>query len=125
MRIAYKGDMPKVKIKVKGNVGEVEYDAYLDTGAFKCLIPEADAAKIGLVYAGDMEIITGSGKDIIKLYKATITFLNKDFSVLILGRDLPEQAIVNAIVGRDILDKYKVCFDGVRKEIEITYGLFT
>jgi len=120
MRILYKEDMPEAKIKVKGLTGEIEYDAYLDTGAFKCLIPETDATKIGLSYAGDIEIITGSGKDHIKLYKATITFLNKEFSVLVLGKDFPEQAIVRAIVGRDILDKYRVCFDGVRKEIEIT-----
>ena len=120
MIIPYKGDMPEVKIRVKGLTGEIEYDAYLDTGAFKCLIPEADATKIGLLYAGDAEIVTGSGKDHIKLYKATITFLNKEFSVLVLGRDLPEQAMVKAIVGRDILDKYRVCFDGMRKEIEIT-----
>jgi hypothetical protein len=46
--------------------------------------------------------------------------LNRDFSVLVIARDLPEQAIVKAIVGRDILDKYKVCFDGVKKEIDIT-----
>jgi hypothetical protein len=46
MRITYKGDMPEVKIRVKGPTGEIEYDAYLDTGAFKCLIPESDATKI-------------------------------------------------------------------------------
>jgi len=120
MIIAYKEDMPRVRIRVKGSKGEIEYDAYLDTGAFKCLIPQTDAVKIGLPYAGDAEIITGTGKDHIKLYKATIAFLNKDFSVLVLGRDLPEQARVRAIVGRDILDIYKVCFDGVQKEIEIT-----
>ena len=86
--------MPEVRIKVRGRNGEIEYDAYLDTGVFKCLIPQTDAAKIGLPYAGDAEIITGTGKDHIKLYKATITFLNKDFSVLVLGRDLPEQATI-------------------------------
>jgi predicted aspartyl protease len=120
MRIPYKGDMPEVKIKVKGLTGEIQYDAYLDTGAFKCLIPETDATKIGLLPAGATEIITGSGKDHIKLYKATITFLNKEFSVLVLGKDLPEQAVVKAIVGRDILDEYRACFDGIKKEIEIT-----
>ena len=92
----------------------------MDTGAGRTLIPERDAVKLGLGYVGDTEIVTGSGKDHIKLYKATITFLNEDFSVLVLGRDLPEQAMVKAIVGRDILDKYKVCFDGIRKEVEIT-----
>jgi len=120
MIIAYKDGLPEVRIKVRGGNGEIEYDAYLDTGAFKCLIPETDATKIGLQYAGDAEIITGTGKDHIRLYKAIITFLNKDFSVLVLGRDLPEQATVKAIVGRDILDKYIICFDGVKKEIEIT-----
>jgi len=120
MRIPYKGDMPEVKIKVKGLTGKIEYDAYLDTGAFKCLIPETDAAKIGLLRAGVTEVITGSGKDHVKLYKATITFLNKEFSILVLGKDLPEQAMVKAIVGRDILDAYRTCFDGIKKEIEIT-----
>jgi len=120
MIVPYKGDMPEVRIKVKGLTGEIEYDAYLDTGAFKCLIPETDATKIGLLYAGDIEIITGSGKDHIKLYRAAITFLDKEFSVLVLGRDFPEQAVVKAIVGRDVLDKYRVCFNGIRKEIEIT-----
>lgn len=120
MIIAYTGDLPEVRIKVRGRNGEIEYDAYLDTGAFKCLIPQTDATKIGLPYAGDSEIITGTGKDSIKLYKVTITFLNRDFSVLVLGRDLPEQATVKAIVGRDILDRYRICFDGARKEMEIT-----
>lgn len=120
MRIAYEENMPKVKIKVKGSISEIEYDAYLDTGAFKCLIPETDATKIGLSYAGDAEIVTGSGKDHIKLYEATVTFLNRDFSVLVLGRNLPKQAVVKAIVGRDILDKYKVCFNGIRKEVDIS-----
>ncbi|KPV63621.1 MAG: hypothetical protein AOA66_0753 [Candidatus Bathyarchaeota archaeon BA2] len=95
----------------------------MDTGAGKTLIPERDAAKLGLEYVGDTEIITGSGKDHIKLYKATITFLNKEFSVLVLGRGLPEQAIIKAIVGRDILDKYKVCFDRIQKEIERYYEI--
>jgi hypothetical protein len=35
MVIAYKEDMPRVRIRVKGSKGEMEYDAYLDTGAFK------------------------------------------------------------------------------------------
>jgi hypothetical protein len=49
-----------------------------------------------------------------------IIFLNKEFSVLVLGKDFPEQAVVKAIVGRDILDAYRACFDGIKKEIEIT-----
>mgnify|MGYP005640815023 CR=1 FL=1 len=111
--------MPIVRIIVKGPKGEKEYDAYLDTGASKCLIPEKDAKEMGLSYAGDMEVITGTGKDYIRLYKATVTFLDKEFSTLVFARDLPEQAVVKAMVGRDILDHYRVCFNGRAKEIKI------
>ena len=34
--------MPVVRISVKGPKGEREYDAYLDTGAGRALIPERD-----------------------------------------------------------------------------------
>jgi len=120
MKIKYQQGNPTINIRVKGPKGKQECKAYLDTGAGRTLIPEKDAVKLGLEYVGDTEIITGSGKDHIKLYKATITFLDKEFSILVLGRDFPEQAVVKAIVGRDILDKYRVCFNGMRKEVEIT-----
>jgi len=119
MRITYKGDMPIARITVKGPRGERECDGYLDTGARRTLIPEKDAVELGLPYAGDTQIITGSGKDTIRVYRATVTFFEKDFSILVFGRDLPEQATVKTIVGRDILDNYEVCFDGKAKEIEI------
>jgi len=120
MKAAYKNDMPIMKLKVKGSKGQSEYDAYLDTGAGRTLIPEKDAKKSGLPYAGDTTVITGSGKDTIRLYRAQIEFLGKEFHILVFGRDLPKQAQIKAMIGRDILDKYKACFDGVRKEIEIT-----
>jgi predicted aspartyl protease len=120
MKTAYKNDMPILKLKVKGSKGETEYDAYLDTGAGRTLIPEKDANKFGLTYAGDTTVITGSGKDIIRLYRAQVEFLGKKFHILVFGRDLPKQAQVKAMIGRDILDAYRACFDGVKKEIEIT-----
>jgi len=55
------------------------------------------------------------------MFITTVTFLNKEFSILILGRTLLEQAIVKAIVGRGILDKFKVCFDGTKNEVDISY----
>jgi predicted aspartyl protease len=60
MKTAYKNDMPILKLRVKGSKGETEYDAYLDTGAGTTLIPEKDAKKFGLAYAGDTTVITGS-----------------------------------------------------------------
>ena len=37
-----------------------------------------------------------------------IVFLDKESSTLIFARDLPEQAIIKAIVGRDISQKGKI-----------------
>jgi len=87
MKAKYKGDMPILKMKVIGPNGMKEYDAYLDTCAGRSLIPEKDAIGLGLPYAGDTTIITGTGKDSIKLYKATILFLDRKFSMLIFGRE--------------------------------------
>jgi predicted aspartyl protease len=120
MKTAYKNDMPIMKLKVKGSKGETEYDAYLDTGAGRTLIPEKDAKKFGLTYAGDTTVITGSGRDTIRLYRAQVEFLGKKFHILVFGRDLPKQAQIKAMIGRDILDAYRTCFDGPKKEIEIT-----
>jgi len=120
MKTAYKNDMPILKLRVKGSRGETEYDAYLDTGAGRTLIPEKDSKKLGLTYAGDTTVTTGSGKDTIRLYRAQVKFLGREFHILVFGRDLPKQAQIKAMIGRDILDAYRVCFDGVRKEIEIT-----
>jgi len=119
VKVPYRKGMPLLKVKVKGSRGEIEYNAYLDTGAGRTLIPEKDSKKLDLTYAGDTTVITGTGKDAIKLYRAQIEFLNEEFNILVFGRDLPEQAQIKAMIGRDILDKYKICFDGVRKEIEI------
>jgi len=120
MKVAYKNDMPILKMRVKGSKGQAEYDAYLDTGAGRTLIPERDAKRLGLTYAGDTTVITGSGKDTIRLYRANVEFLGKEFNILVFGRDLPKEAQIKAMIGRDILDAYRACFDGVRKEIEIT-----
>ena len=120
MKFSYRDGMPLLKMKIKGSRGEIGYDAYLDTGAGRTLIPEKDARKLGLTYAGDTTVITGTGKDAIKPYRTRIEFLSEEFNILVFGRDLPEQAQINAMIGRDILDKYKIRFDGARKEIEIT-----
>jgi len=119
MRFKYSLGDPKVRMKVTGPRGDEEYDAYLDTDAARTLIPERDAMRLGLPYVGDTTIITGSGKDSIKLFYAKILFLGREFKVFIFGRDMPEQAKLKAIVGRDILDRFKVCFNGVSEELEI------
>ena len=40
MKMSYKNNMPIARIGVKGPRGEREYDAYLDAGAGRTLIPK-------------------------------------------------------------------------------------
>lgn len=120
MRLRYINNMPLLRLKVVGPKGEKEYNAYLDIGASKTLIPESDAHEIGLQYSGEMPIITGSGEDILKLYSAEVEFLEKRRRILLLVRDFPKRSPIRSIIGRDILDHYRVCFDGREKLIEIT-----
>ena len=108
-----------MRLKVFGPNGIKEYDAYLDTGATKTLIPESDAKQLGLKYSGDIMIITASGEDVFHLYEAEVEFLGKKFSILVLGKDLPKTTAIRSIIGRDILDNFKVCFNGKSKSIEI------
>lgn len=119
MRKEYQHGDPLVRILVKGRNGEMEYEAYLDTGARKTLIPETDATTLGLEYMGDTQVITGSGKDAIKLFWGKIIFLGKEFKKTIFGRDLPKQADVKAIAGRDLIDKFRICFDGSQNRMKV------
>jgi len=115
--IAYKDNNPIVSIKVKG-VTEVELDAYVDSGAGISLIPRSVARKLGLEYVGETPIITGKGKSVLELYRAVIGFHGRDFKLIVAGQDLPKQSPIKALLGRDIMDNFRVCFDGRREELE-------
>jgi len=120
MKAKYSDGMPLIPIKVRGLRGEVEIkEAYLDSGAAKTLVSEALVLKLGLKYRADYPAITGSGKDVFKLYEADVTFLGKTHHLYVVGRDLPEQARIRALIGRDVLDHYKVCLNGKSREITV------
>jgi hypothetical protein len=51
------------------------------------------------------------------LYKAKVIILDKEFELSILCSDLPKESPVNSILGRDVLDIFKVCLDGKKEEI--------
>ncbi len=108
------------ELKVFGSRGEKEFCAYLDTGATKTLIPEKDALGLGLSYVGETAFMTASGEDAFRLYAAEVEFMGRRHRILVLGRDLLGKVSIKSIVGRDILDQYRVCFNGRRRELEIT-----
>ena len=119
MRLSYIDNNPMAKLKVLGPAGEKEFYAYLDTGATKTLIPEKDALELDLKYSGEIVFLTASGEDIFNLYEAEVEFIGKRDRILVLGRDFPSRTLIRSIVGRDILDQYRVCFDCKKREIEI------
>jgi len=84
------------------------------------LIPRSVARKLGLEGVGEISVITGKGKSTLKLYRTTIGFHSKEFEVMVAGQDLPKQSPIRTLLGRDIIDRFKVCFDGKRKELEFT-----
>ena len=107
-------------MRVFGPRGEKEFCAYLDTGATKTLIPEKDALELGLSYVGEIAFMTASGEDVFRLYAAEVEFVGRRHHILVLGRDLLGEAPIKSIVGRDILDQYRICFNGRTREIEVT-----
>jgi len=115
--VAYKYNNPIVTIKVKG-VTEVDLEAYVDSGAGISLIPRSVARKLGLEGVGEISVITGKGKSTLKIYRAIIGSHGEEFGVIVAGQDLPKQSPIRALLGRDIMDKFKVCFDGKRKELK-------
>lgn len=118
--IAYKDNNPIVPIRVKGLREEVELEAYVDSGAGISLIPKTVARNLRLEPAGEISVITGKGKINLKLFRSTINFLGRDFDLIVAGQNLPEQSPIKALIGRDIIDKFKVCFDGRKRELEFT-----
>jgi len=116
--IAYKdNNNPLVTIRVKG-IKEVDLEAYVDSGATMSLIPRSVAGKLELEHVGETSVITGKGKSTLMLYRATVGFLGRDFELMVAGQDLPKQSPIKALLGRDIMDNFKVCFDGRKKELE-------
>lgn len=117
--LPYEDGMPVAAMVVSGPKGQRQYRAYLDTGAAKCLIPETDALELGLDQTGEIEVVTGTGKDDFRTYRALIHFLDKDFSLHVLARDFPDQSSIRALVGKDILDHFEVRFEGPAKRVRL------
>jgi len=115
--IAYEDNRPVVTIRFKDIKG-VDLEAYVDSGATFSLIPKSLAEELRLEYVGEVSVITGKGKSVLELYRVMINFLGRDFEIIVAGQDLPEQSPMKALLGRDIMDRFRICFDGRRKVLE-------
>lgn len=103
-----------------GSNKQIVVDAHLDFASSKTIIPTYIANDMNLSFAGSDETVTGAGMIQIPYYEVSIELFGKVFDNVHVGcLDLPDQTPATALLGRDLLDNYKICLDGRKKEITV------
>ena len=121
--IQYKNNLPLVNMAIidAGSNKKIVVDAHLDFASSKTIIPTYIANEMNLSFAGSDETVTGAGIFQIPYYEVSIEVFGKLYDNMHVGcLDLPERTPATALLGRDILDDYKICLDGRRKEIKVS-----
>lgn len=120
--IQYKNNLPLVCVGLidAGSNKKIVVDAHLDFASSKTIIPTYIANEMNLSFAGSDETATGAGIIHIPYYEVSIEIFGKIYDSIHVGcLDLPERTPAKALVGRDILDNYRICLDGTKKEIRV------
>jgi hypothetical protein len=120
--IQYKNNLPLVPVGIidAGSNKKIIVDAHLDFASSKTIIPTYIANEMNLSFAGSDETVTGAGIIYIPYYEVSIEVFGKIYDSIHVGcLDLPERTPAKALVGRDILDNYRICLDGMKKEIRV------
>jgi hypothetical protein len=120
--IQYKENMPLVCVGIidAGSNKKIIVDAHLDFASSKTIIPTYVANEMNLSFAGSDETVTGAGIIYIPYYEVSIEVFGTIYDNIHIGcLDLPERTPAKALLGRDILDNYRICLDGIRKEIRV------
>lgn len=118
--IQYKNNLPLVSMGIidAGSNKKFVVDAHLDFASSKTIIPTFIANELNLTFAGSDETVTGGGIIHIPYYEVSIEIFGRMHENMHIGcLDFPERTPARALVGRDILDSYRICLDGKRKEI--------
>jgi hypothetical protein len=120
--IHYKDNLPLVCMGIidAGSNKKIVVDAHLDFASSKTIIPTYIANEMNLSFAGSDETVTGAGIIYIPYYEVSIEVFGKIYDNMHVGcLDLPERTPAKALLGRDVLDNYRICLDGIRKEIRV------
>src|SRR5919198_1809087 len=121
--IQYKNDLPLVCVGLidAGSNKKIVVDAHLDFASSKTIIPTYIANEMNLSFAGSDETVTGAGIIYIPYYEVSIEVFGTIYENVHVGcLDLPEATPAKALLGRDILDNYRICLDGIKKEIRVS-----
>jgi hypothetical protein len=123
LTIQYKNNLPLVSMGIidAGSNRKIVVDAHLDFASSKTIIPTYIANEMNLSFAGSDETVTGAGIIYIPYYEVSVEVFGELYERVHVGcLDLPERTPAKALLGRDILDNYRICLDGRRKEIKVS-----
>jgi hypothetical protein len=121
--IDYKNNLPIVRMGIidAGSNKRIVVDAHLDFASSKTIMPTYIANEMNLSFAGSDETVTGAGIIHVPYYEVTIEVFGRLHENVHVGCiDFPDRTPARALLGRDILDNYRICLDGRRKQIEVT-----
>ncbi|MBI4021298.1 MAG: hypothetical protein HY369_03580 [Candidatus Aenigmarchaeota archaeon] len=113
----YRNGDPLVPITVIGRRQSLNLVGYVDTGASTIVVPRRVKNDADLVWLGATMILTVGGIIPEDVYLARVRFEGQEFDVSVLCRDLPGS---ECLIGRDVIDRFLVLFDGPRKVLSVT-----
>ena len=122
--LVYKNNLPLVSMGIidAGSNKRIVVDAHLDFASSKTIMPTFIANEMNLSFAGSDETVTGAGIIHVPYYEVTIEVFGRMHENVHVGCiDFPERTPARALLGRDLLDSYRICLDGRRKEIEVSW----
>ncbi|MCP8309377.1 MAG: hypothetical protein H3Z53_04200 [archaeon] len=119
MKFPYKNNLPVTNIQIVGKTSK-EVEAHIDFAASKTIIPPSIAEELELKFAGFESVATGAGVILMSDYETIVEVFGKKHRILVGCLDLPKETPIKALIGRDILDEYKVCLNGKSREVEVS-----
>lgn len=112
----YEANAPLVPIEVVGKKDSFKTKAYVDSGATSLVIPKGVEKKISMTLLGTTTVLTVGGIIEEEVFLGKVNFLGREFEVSIICRDVLG---MESLIGREVLDNFKVCLDGKRKVISV------
>ena len=102
------GDKAYLTILVKEPAGEKEFNAIIDTGAYKTMIPESECESLGLEKIEEREVLgICPVPTTVSIYRADVFCLGRRTVGSLIGFNIPSREAVS-LVGRDILRKFNL-----------------
>lgn len=94
-------------------------DALIDPGATTTAISSSVCRRLKLKKVAIIDTATATRIEKANVYRVKIKFVNKTFDTYIVGTKIPSRLPFSVLLGRNILDKFVITLDGIKKKIII------